>query len=189
MRISDWSSDVCSSDLSFIQAAAATCALPILPSTWAQPAPRFAASPVALGVIDVAGNLALTQKIFDNYAVAHKDRVSRFAITRSPAPEPAGKIRAMQAANRVELHIVLTGLDGIAAGIEQGIWEDLTPYHSIIGRPSDIYDGGAAEIQKQAGGNGMLIAFSHQGPVLEYMPSRVTKPPRSEEHTSELQSL
>src|SRR3546814_15508257 len=84
----------------------------------------------------------------------------------------------MQAANRVELHIVLTGLDGIAAGIEQGIWEDLTPYHSIIGRPSDIYDGGAAEIQKQAGGNGMLLAFSHQGPVLDYMPSRFTKPPR-----------
>src|SRR3546814_19178164 len=86
-------------------------------------------------------------------------------------------MRARQDANRVELHIGLTGLDGIAAGIEQGIWEDLTPYHSIIGRPSDIYDGGAAEIQKQAGGNGMLIAFSHQGPVLEYMPSRVTKPP------------
>src|SRR3546814_2462642 len=56
----------------------------------------------------------------------------------------AGKIRAMQAANRVELHIVLTGLDGIAAGIEQGIWEDLTPYHSIIGSPSDIYAGVAA---------------------------------------------
>src|SRR3546814_1764266 len=59
---------------SFIQAAAATAASVIVPSTWAQPAPRFAASPVALGVIDVAGNLALTQKIFDNYAVAHKDR-------------------------------------------------------------------------------------------------------------------
>src|SRR3546814_18693177 len=69
---------------SFIQAAAATAASVIVPSTWAQPAPRFAASPVALGVIDVAGNLALTHKIFDNYAVAHKDRVSRFAITRSP---------------------------------------------------------------------------------------------------------
>src|SRR3546814_13709139 len=100
-------------------------------------------------------------------------------MNRPPAPELAGKICAMHAANRVELHIVLTGLDVIAAGIEQGIWEDLTPYHSIIGRPSDIYDGGAAEIQKQAGGNGMLIAFSHQGPVLEYMPSRVTKPPRT----------
>src|SRR3546814_18495657 len=100
MRISDWSSDVCSSDLSFIQAAAATAASVIVPSTWAQPAPRFAASPVALGVIDVAGNLALTQKIFDNYAVAHKDRVSRFAIHRSPAPELAGKIRAMQEIGR-----------------------------------------------------------------------------------------
>src|SRR3546814_2435004 len=42
---------------SFIQAAAATAASVIVPSTWAQPAPRFAASPVALGVIDVAGNL------------------------------------------------------------------------------------------------------------------------------------
>src|SRR3546814_14632037 len=101
----------------------------IVPSTWAQPAPRFAASPVALGVIDVAGNLALTQKIFDNYAVAHKDRVSRFAITRSPALELAVKIRVMQAATRVELHIVMTGLDGITAGIKQVIGYQLTPNH------------------------------------------------------------
>src|SRR3546814_13299120 len=85
---------------SFIQAAAATAASVIVPSTWAQPAPRFAASPVELGVIDVAGNLALTQKIFDNYAVAPKDRVSRFEITSSPAPELAGKISAMKAATK-----------------------------------------------------------------------------------------
>src|SRR3546814_11059593 len=65
---------------SFIQAAAATAASVIVPSTWAQPAPRFAASPVALGVIDVAGNLALTKKIFDNYAVAHKARTEQRSV-------------------------------------------------------------------------------------------------------------
>ena len=156
--------------------AAATAALP---AAWAQGTPKFGASPVPLGVIDVAGNLALTQKIFDAYGAANKERVSRFTFTRSPAPELAGKIRAMQAANRVELHMVLTGLDGIAAGIEQGVWQDLSPYYAQIGNPAELYEGGAAAIQKQAGGNGMLIAYSQQGPVLEYAPARVAKPPRT----------
>jgi putative spermidine/putrescine transport system substrate-binding protein len=162
---------------SVLRALTATAAASALPRAWAQGAPKFGNSPVQISVIDVAGNLALTQKIFDAYAAANKNRVARFTFTRSPAPELAGKIRAMQAANRVELHIVLTGLDGIAAGIEQGVWQDLSPYHAQIGNPADLYEGGAAAIQKQAGGNGMLVAYSQQGPLLEYIPSRVAKPP------------
>lgn len=168
-----------SSRRDFLQAATAAVAGAAFPASWAQGTPKFSASPVQIGVIDVAGNLALTQKIFDSYASANKDKLSRFTFTRSPAPELAGKIRAMQAAKRVELHIVLTGLDGIAAGIEQGVWQDLSPYYAQLGNPADLYTGGAAAIQKQAGGNGMLIAFSPQGPLLEYIPARVAAPPKT----------
>lgn len=122
----------------FLRAMSAATAAAAIPGAWAQSAPKFGSSPVALGVIDIAGNLALTQKIFDAYAAANANRVSRFTFTRSPAPELAGKIRAMQAANRVELHVVLTGLDGMAAGAEQGIWQDLTPYRSILGNPAEL---------------------------------------------------
>ncbi|MFC5522285.1 ABC transporter substrate-binding protein [Polaromonas jejuensis] len=163
----------------FLQAVTATAATVALPSAWARATPQFGTAPVPIGIIDVAGNLALTQKIFDSYASTHTNRVSRFSFTRAPAPELAGKLRAMQAANRVELHIVLTGLDGIAAGIEQGVWQDLSPYHAQIGAPSALYDGGAAAIQSQAGGSGMLVAYSQQGPVLEYIPSRLAKPPKT----------
>ena len=163
----------------FLQAVTATAATVALPAAWAQSAPQFGASPVPIGVIDVSGNLALTQKIFDNYAANNANRISRFTFTRAPAPELSGKLRAMQAANRVELHIVLTGLDGIAAGIEQGVWQDLSPYQAQIGSPSVLYEGGAAAIQKQAGGSGMLIAYSQQGPLLEYIPSRLAKAPKT----------
>ena len=51
-------------------------------------------SPVALNVIDAAGNLALTQPIFDNFAAQQSNLVSRFTFNKAPSPELPGKIRA-----------------------------------------------------------------------------------------------
>ena len=50
-------------------------------------------SPVALNVIDAAGNLALTQKIFDNFAAARPELVSGFTFNKAPSPELPGKIK------------------------------------------------------------------------------------------------
>ena len=80
------------------------------------------AAPVALNIIDIAGNLALTQKAFEAYRKAKPDKVSKFTFTKAPAPELAGKIKAQQDANRVDIDLVLTGSDGLAAGIDQKLW-------------------------------------------------------------------
>ena len=74
-------------------------------------------APVALSIVDVAGNLALTQKAIEAYRRAKPGIVSRFAFTKAPAPELPSKLKAQQAAGRVDIDLVLTGTDGIAAGI------------------------------------------------------------------------
>ena len=69
--------------------------------------------PVALNVIDVAGNLALTQKAIENYRKAKPNLVSRITFTKAPAPELPGKLKAQQDAGRVDIDLVLTGTDAL----------------------------------------------------------------------------
>ena len=95
-------------------------------------APAFAqvkapASPVTITVVDVAGNLALTQGMLEAYAAAKPEWVSSFAFTKAPAPELPAKIKAQQAAGKVDIDLVLTGTDVLAAGLDQGLWIDLQP--------------------------------------------------------------
>jgi putative spermidine/putrescine transport system substrate-binding protein len=142
-------------------------------------APRLSGRAVTLGIIDVAGNLALTQKIFEAYTGAHADRVSRFAISRAPAPELAGKIRAMQRANRLDVDIVLTGTDGLAAGLEMDLWENIDRFADPALNADTLYDAGSRPLHDFARGNGMLIAYTPQGPFVQYMADRVPQPPTS----------
>ncbi|WP_439631251.1 extracellular solute-binding protein [Shinella sp.] len=139
------------------------------------------AEPQQINIIDVAGNLALTQTIFENYKAAHPDAVSRFTFTKAPAPELAGKIQAMQNAGRLDVDIVLTGTDGLAAGMEMNVWEDLSSASADFGKPEDILSPGALGLQNLAKMNGIVIAYSQQGPFIEYAPDRVEDVPGSAE--------
>ena len=47
--------------------------------------------------------------------------------SKATAPELAGKIKAQQDAGRVDIDLVLTGVDGLAAGIDQNLWTPLLP--------------------------------------------------------------
>ena len=85
------------------------------------------ADPVTLNVVDVAGNLALTQEAIEAFRAKNPNLVSRITFTKAPAPELPGKIRAMQAAGRTEIDLVLTGTDALAAGIALNLWEPLLP--------------------------------------------------------------
>ena len=63
------------------------------------------AEPVQLNIVDVAGNLALTQKAFQSFQVQHPDLISRITFTNAPAPQLPGKIKAMQAAGRSDIDL------------------------------------------------------------------------------------
>ncbi|MBN9065796.1 MAG: hypothetical protein J0H60_04760, partial [Rhizobiales bacterium] len=77
-------------------------------------------SPLTITIVDVAGNLALTQGAFDAYAAAKPDFVSRFAYTKAPSPELPAKLQAQQAGQAVlvQFHLVVDAHHGIQS-IEQ----------------------------------------------------------------------
>ena len=76
-------------------------------------------SPVTLNFVDVAGNLALTQKAIEAYRDKNPKLVAKINFTKAPAPELPGKIKAQQDANRVDIDGVLTGIDALSAGVDQ----------------------------------------------------------------------
>ena len=85
------------------------------------------AAPVTLNIVDVAGNLALTQDAIDNYVKKNPDKISKVTYSKAPAPELPGKLKAMQGAGRSDIDLVLTGTDVLAAGIEQGVLQKILP--------------------------------------------------------------
>ena len=77
---------------------------------------------MTLNVLDVAGNLQLTKGAIEQYLKDNPKVVERVTYTTATAPELAGKVKAQQKAGRLDIDLVLTGTDGLAAGIEQNLW-------------------------------------------------------------------
>ncbi|MGS2618710.1 ABC transporter substrate-binding protein [Micromonospora sp. LZ34] len=136
---------------------------------------------VTLNVLDVAGNLQLTQEMIDEFVEKHPDIISRVTYSKAPAPELAGKIKAQQNADRVDIGLVLTGVDGLAAGIDQGLWLDLLPTHADRLPGMKDYLEPAAAMQKLAGNSGVTVTYYPSGPLLEYLPAKVPNPPTTAE--------
>ena len=137
-----------------------------------------AQSPVTLNVVDVAGNLALTQDAIENFRAKNPNRVSRITFTKAPSPELPGKIKAQQAAKRVDIDLVLTGTDALAAGIEQGLWTQILPtYAGKFPNLMQNYQEPAAKMQELAQNQGLVVTFMPAGPLIEYNPDKVKQPP------------
>jgi putative spermidine/putrescine transport system substrate-binding protein len=148
-----------------------------LPSPAAALAPPK--SPVVIAIVDVAGNLALTQKAFEAYRAAKPQFVSRFVYSKAPAPELPPKIKAEQQANHLDIDLVLTGTDALAAGLDQDLWIDLAPYAGDLPKFADIYSPEALKMQALAKNHGVCVSYYPSGPLIEYMPDRVAKAPGS----------
>jgi putative spermidine/putrescine transport system substrate-binding protein len=139
-------------------------------------------SPLSLNIVDAAGNLALTQPAFDNYRKDNPDLVSRIAFTKAPSPELPGKIRAQQAANRVDIDIVIIGPDALSAGLADDIYVDVIGSHAkSLPDLKAIYLDPAWRMQELAKGRGVVVSYYPSGPLLEYAADRVKTPPTSAE--------
>jgi putative spermidine/putrescine transport system substrate-binding protein len=139
-------------------------------------------NPLTLNIIDAAGNLALTQKAFENYRRAKPRSVSRLVFNKAPAPEAPGKIKAQQDAGRVDIDMVIVGTDVLSAGIQQGLWTELTTTHAgALPNLQDILLEPAWRMQGLARGQGVVVSYYPSGPLLEYMPNKVPTPPTSAE--------
>jgi putative spermidine/putrescine transport system substrate-binding protein len=134
---------------------------------------------VELNVVDVAGQLQLTQRAMDTFAKENPKLVSRITYSQAPAPELPGKIKAQQSANRVDIDLVLTGTDALSAGIDQQMWVPLAggDYSDVLPNLDTIYQPGALKMQGLAQKQGVCVVFCPGGPLLEYMPDAVKKPP------------
>ncbi len=138
------------------------------------------AAPVTLNIVDVAGNLAVTQKALEAFRDQNPDLVSSMTFTNAPAPQIPGKIKAMQSAGRSDIDLVLTGTDALAAGIEQGLWIKLLPDHdNVFKADTDKDQPAAAKMQQLAQGYGLEVSFMQGGPLLEYNPKTVPNPPKT----------
>ena len=139
-------------------------------------------SPVTLNFVDVAGNLALTQKAIETYRDNNPKLVAKVNFSKAPAPELPGKIKAQQDASRVDIDGVLTGIDALSAGVDQKLWIPITTeFAARLPKLNDIYLPGAARMQQLASNQGVCIVFCPAGPVMEYMPDNVKQVPQTAE--------
>ncbi|KUZ59896.1 ABC transporter substrate-binding protein [Burkholderia ubonensis] len=138
------------------------------------------AAPVSINIVDVAGNLQLTQKAIEAFREKNPNLVASVTFTNAPAPQLPGKIKAMQAAGRSDIDLVLTGTDALAAGIEQNLWLKLLPDNAgALPGVLDKYAPGPRKMQDLAQGFGLEVTYMPAGPLLEYNPAKVADPPKT----------
>jgi putative spermidine/putrescine transport system substrate-binding protein len=136
--------------------------------------------PVKLTIADVAGNLQLTQKAIEKFRTDHPELLAGVEFTRSTAPELPGKIDAQQKAGRVEIDLVLTGTDALAAGAAKGQWERVADNaRPVLGDFESTLLEPAQRMQKIADGQGIIVVYYPSGPLIEYNPATVPNPPKT----------
>ena len=156
-----------------------TAALGVASARAATP-PPLPSSPVVLNAIDIAGQLQLTQAAIENFVRANPKLVSKVNFSQAPAPELPGKLKAQQSAGRVDIDLVMTGTDGLSAGIDQNLWVPLvTDYATQLPDLSSIYLPGALKMQGLAQNQAVCVVFCPAGPIIEYMPDAVKVPPKT----------
>jgi putative spermidine/putrescine transport system substrate-binding protein len=140
--------------------------------------PTAPSKPVTLNVLDVAGNLQLTQPILDAFKARHPEIVKKITTSTGTAPELAPKVQAQQQAGNVQIQLVLTGTDGLSAGIAKGLWHDLKPYYGAFfpGLMAN-YQKPAASMAALAQDQGIELVWYPSGPLLEYDPATVRPVP------------
>ena len=129
-----------------------------------------------INVVDVGGALALLQEAIESYKTVNPN--VKFSFIKAPAPELPGKLKAMQAANRTDIDLVLGGTDILAAGIDQKLWTPILPdqakkFPNVL----DNYTAPALKMQGLAQGQALAVVFMTGGPFIEYNPEKVKQPP------------
>ncbi len=134
--------------------------------------------PVTLSILDIAGNLQLTQGMLDDFTKQHPDIVAKINTSTAPAPQMASKLKAQENAGKVSTSLVLTGTDGLSAGISNDLLTKVLPDYTtqFPGLKGD-YQPPAAAMQQLAQGFGVELVYYPSGPLLEYNPAKVTSPP------------
>jgi len=142
--------------------------------------PALPKSAIGFSVIDVAGQLQLTKSAIEDYAKSNAQYVSGINFQTATAPELPAKLKAQQQANNVQLHLVLTGSDGLSAGVEQGLFTKVVPDFSAK-FPDLMAKYLQPPAQELAQGYGILVVYGNYGPTFTYDPKKLTAVPKTAE--------
>lgn len=142
--------------------------------------PAKPSAPVTLNILDIAGNLQLTKGMIENFKAANPDIVKEVTYTTAQSPAMTGKLKAEQQGGAATTSLVLSGTDGLAAGVENDLLTVITPaFDSRFPSLMDNYLEPAANMQKLAAGHGIEVVYYPSGPLLEYNPAKVPDPPKT----------
>jgi putative spermidine/putrescine transport system substrate-binding protein len=139
-------------------------------------------SPVTLNLVDVAGDTQVAQPMINAYIDAHPKYLSKVNFETGDATQIVSKLKAQQAAGVTQIDVVLTGNDALGLGVNQGVYQKLFPtYKKQLGAAVAEYQPGATKLFKMTEGYATVNDFGDYGPLLEYLPKSVSKPPTTPE--------
>jgi len=143
--------------------------------------PAKPSAPVTLDILDVAGNQKLTGPMVDAFVKAHPDVISSVKWESAGAPDLVGTIKPQVDSNNLKVDLVMTGTDGLSAGIGQNLWLPIAKdYASQLSNMKNYLDP-AAKMQELAQGFGVVTTYYPSGPLLQYDPAVVTDVPKTPE--------
>jgi putative spermidine/putrescine transport system substrate-binding protein len=136
--------------------------------------------PVKLSIIDVAGNLQLSQSAIEAFKTAYPKLVSEIEFIKATSPELAAKIKAQQMAGNIDTTLVLTGYDGMASGVELKLWEKILPeYKEFFPNLESNYVPGAKKAYDLFQGYGVVYVYCPGGPMFTYNPDKIKNVPKT----------
>ena len=104
--------------------------------------------------------------------------MSKITFTKAPAPELPGKIKAQQDAGRVDIDLRADRhRRAVGRHRAEALGAAAARLRGQLPKLDDIYLPGALKMQGLAENQAVCIVFCPAGPLLEYMPDKVKKPP------------
>lgn len=162
----------------------ATACAPPAPEGGSEPAVTDAADvpdrpsePVELHILDVAGNQKLTEPMIDAFVEANPDVISSVTWETGGAPDVTGIVKPQVDSGNLSVDLVLTGNDGLSAGIAQDLWVPVVDDFGDRLSNQENYLEPAAAMQDLADGYGVVVTYYPSGPLLQYDPAVVADPP------------
>ena len=137
--------------------------------------PETPSAPVTLNILDVAGNSKLTAAMIDAFVQENPDVISAVTWESGGAPDLVGTIKPQVDSGSLQVDLVMTGTDGLSAGIDQDLWIPLVTDHGDRLSNQENYLEPAAAMQELAEGYGAVTTYYPSGPLLQYNPDVVAE--------------
>ena len=141
--------------------------------------PAKPSAPVSLDILDVAGNQKLTGPMVDAFVKAHPDIISSVKWESAGAPDLVGTIKPQVDSHNLKVDLVMTGTDGLSAGIGQNLWMPIAKDYATQLSNMQNYMDPAAKMEDLAEGYGVVTTYYPSGPLLQYDPAVVTDVPKT----------